>query len=167
MVSRAVWTKRKEAVALVLDLGFDPNWIEDNAAIRQTGALANQGEILQLLLDRGASLKLRDPWYDGTAIGSADFFNAIALRDRLLNEADICLFDALDYNRLDRVPDILARDPDALERPFAKCLSREPRPEDWQTPLARMAARGNADAVRVLLNHGANAAVLPAVERVD
>jgi ankyrin repeat protein len=78
------------------------------------------------------------------------------LRDRLLNEPDISLFDALDYGRLDRVPEILARDPEALERPFALSLSREPKPEDWQTPLVRSVARGNAEAVRALLDHGAD-----------
>ena len=73
----------------------------------------------------------------------------------LLSEGPICLFDALDYDRVDRIPDVLARDPEALNRPFAKCLSREPRAEDWQTPLVRMVDRGKTGAVRVLLEHGA------------
>lgn len=156
LVHRAVWTKRKDAVTLTLDLGFDPNAIEDNAAIHHAGVLAEDEEILRILLDRGASLKLRDPWYDSTGIGWADFFHYTALRDRLLSEPGICLFDALEFGRLDRVPEILERDPDALERPFAECLSRELKPEDWQTPLVRMVVRGNTEAVRVLLNHSAN-----------
>lgn len=122
------------------------------------GVLAENEEILRILLAHGASLTLRDPWYDSTAIGWADFFNAGGLRERLLSEPGICLFDVLDYGRLDRVPDILARDPAALERPFAKCLSRAPKPGDWQTPLVRMVVRGKTEAVRVLLGHGADAA---------
>jgi ankyrin repeat protein len=157
LVHRAVWTKRTEAVKLVLELGFDPNYQEDNAAIHMAGVLAENEEILRLLLAHDASLTLRDPWYDGTAIEWADFFNYTRLRDRLLKEPGTCLFDALDYGRLDRIPDTLARDPEALERPFAKRLSREPKPEDWQTPLVRMVARGKTDAVRVLLRHGADA----------
>jgi hypothetical protein len=78
------------------------------------------------------------------------------LRDRLLNEGPIDLFDALQYDRLDRVTDVLARDPAALHRPFAKCLTREPKPGDWQTPIVRMVDRGKAAAVRVLLDHGAS-----------
>jgi ankyrin repeat protein len=156
LVHRAVWTRRTAAVKLVLDLGFDPNWMEDNAAIHQAGVVAKNQEILRILLDRGASLKLRDPWYDSTAIGWADFFNYTDLRDRLLSEPGICLFDALDYDRLDRVPDILARDPGALERPFAQCLSRAPEPEHWKTPLVRMVWGGKTEAVRVLLGYSAD-----------
>jgi len=155
MVQRAVHARRMQAVRLALDLGFDPNWQEDNGPIHMAGVLAEHEDILQLLLARGASLKLRDPWYDSTGVGWADFFAFTDLRDRLLDEPGICLFDALEYGRLDRVPDILARDPAALERPFAACLSREPRPEDWQTPLQRMVARGNTGAARVLRGHGA------------
>lgn len=158
MVHRAVWTKRKEAVRLVLALGFDPNYQEDNPAITHVGVLAEDDEMLRILLAHGASLTLRDPWYDGTAIGWADFFNHGEFRDKLLNEPGICLFDALDYDRLDRVPDILARDPAALERPFSECLSRPPRPEDGLTPLGRMVVRGKTAAVRALLDHGADAA---------
>lgn len=157
MVHRAVWTKRTQAVKLVLDLGFDPNYQEDNAAIMQAGVLAENEAILRILLARGASLTLRDPWYDGTAIEWANFFDHADLRDRLLSEPGICLFDALEYDRLDRVAEILKRDPAELERPFAECLSRAPKPEDWQTPLVRMVVRGKTEAIRVLLDHGANA----------
>ncbi|HLN32485.1 MAG TPA: ankyrin repeat domain-containing protein [Gemmataceae bacterium] len=156
LVHKAVGTKRKAAVKLVLDLGFDPNWQEDNAAIHEAGVLDENEEILRILLAHGASLTLRDPWYDGTAVGWAEFFDFPRLRDRLLNEGAICLFDALDHDRLDRVADILARDPAALNRPFAECISRKPRPEDWQTPLARMVERGKTEAVRTLLDHGAD-----------
>ncbi len=156
LVHRAVWTKRKEAVKLALDLGFDPNAVEDNAAIHHAGVLAESDEILRILLDHGASLTLRDPWYDSTGIGWAAFFNYTDLRDKLLSEPGICLFDALDYDWLDRIPDILARDPGALERSFAECLSRPPKPDDWQTPLVRMVVRGKNDAVRLLLDQGAN-----------
>ena len=156
MVHRAVFTKRKEAVKLVLDLGFDPNYQEDNPALTHAGVLAENDEILRLLLAYGASLTLRDPWYDSTAVGWADFYDYAELRDRLLDEPGICLFDALDYGRLDRVPEILARDPAALERPFAERVSRAPGPQDWQTPLLRMVVRGKTEAVRALLGHGAD-----------
>ena len=159
MVHRAVWTRQTAAVKLVLELGFDPNFVEDNAAVHQAGQLAENEEILRLLLTHGASLTLRDPWYDGTAIEWAEFFNYTQLRDRLLDEPGICLLDALDYDRLERIPDILARDPAALERPYSQCVTRKPRPEDWQTPLARMVLRRKTDAVRALLDHGADVTV--------
>ena len=92
MVQKAVGTKRIGAVKLALDLGFDPNCMEDNGPIHQAGTLAENPEILRILLASGASLTLRDPWYDGTAIGWADFFNHSDLRDKLLNkEGSVCL----------------------------------------------------------------------------
>lgn len=157
LVLRACHAGRVEAVKLVLDLGFDPNWMEEVTALHNAAG-GGEEEIVRLLLEQGASLALRDPFYDGTAVEWAEFFDRRRLRDILLDEGAICLFDALDYDRLDRVPDILARDPAALERPFAQCLSRKPKAEDWQTPLVRMVMRGKTEAVRVLLRHGANAA---------
>lgn len=151
MVLKASGTGRKEAVNLVLDLGFDPDFVDEVVALH--GA---NDQIVRLLLDRGASPAVREPFYDATPVGWADFFEATERRNMLLNEGAICLFDALDYDRLDRVPDVLARDPDALNRTFAKCLTREPGPGDWQTPLVRMVERGKADAARVLLEHGAD-----------
>lgn len=155
LVHRAVSTCKTAAVKLVLELGFDPNYQEDNPAITHTGPLSTNEELLPLLLAHGASLTLRDPWYDSTAVGWAHFFDCMALRDRLLDQPGICLFDALEFNRLDRIPDILERDPAALNRPFAECLSRPPNAEDWQTPLARMIARENTEAANILVQHGA------------
>ena len=155
IVRRAVGTGRKESLNLVLDLGFDPNWQDDNAAIHSVKP--GDEELLRILMARGASAALRDPWYDGTAVEWANFADYQNLRDWLLDEAPLCLLDALEYDRLDRVADVLKRDPDSIERPFAQELTREPKPEDWHTPLTRMVDRGKAEAVRVLLHHGANA----------
>jgi ankyrin repeat protein len=157
LVLQATSTGNAAAVRLVLDLGFDPDYVDEIAALHGAAGRNNE-EIARLLLERGASPAVREPFYDGTPVGWADFFDQVAMRDLLLNEAPICLFDALDFGRLDRVAGILAHDPEALNRPFARCLSREPRPEDWQTPLVRMVDRGKADAVRVLLEHGADIA---------
>lgn len=155
MVNQATNTGRTEAVLLALDLGFDPDYIDEVAALHNAAG-GDKEEIVRLLLKRGASLSVREPFYDGTPVEWADFFDQTRMRDMLLSEGAICLFDALDYDRLDRVPDVLARDPAALNRPFAECLSRDPKPEDWQTPLMRMVDRGRTGAVRVLLEHGAD-----------
>jgi len=155
MVLKAVGTGRTEAVRLVLDLGFDPNYIDEVAALHPAAG-RNQQEMVKLLLQRGASLCVREPYYDATPLGWVDFFDQAPMREMLLSDGPICLFDALDLDGLDRVPDILARDPASLNRLFAECISRDPRPEDRQTPLARMVDRGKTAAVRVLLEHGAD-----------
>ncbi|PYT17400.1 MAG: hypothetical protein DMG59_07440 [Acidobacteria bacterium] len=155
MVNQATNTGRPEAVRLALDLGFDPDYIDEVAALHNAAG-GDKEEIVRLLLERGASLSVREPFYDGTPVEWADFFDRTRMRDMLLSEGPICLFDALDYDRLDRVPDVLSRDPGALNRPFAECLSRVPKPEDWQTPLVRMVDRGKPGAVRMLLEHGAD-----------
>jgi ankyrin repeat protein len=166
MVNKAVSTRRLEAVRLALDLGFDPNFMDEVAPLHivaggggATGWLRDSAvEIVELLLERGGSLEVREPFYDGTPIGWAAFFDHVEMRDFLLNKERISIFDALEFDRLDRIADILSRDPEALERPFAKCLTREAKPEDWQTPLIRMVSQGKAEAVRVLLAHGADVA---------
>jgi ankyrin repeat protein len=160
MVNKATSTGRVEAVRLALDLGFDPNCMDEVAPLHIAaggGLQDSAGDIVELLLARGGSLEVRETFYDGTPIGWAAFFDHVEMRDYLLNKERISIFDALEFDRLDRIADILASDPEALERPFAKCLTREARPEDWQTPLVRMVSEGMMEAVRVLLAHGADA----------
>jgi ankyrin repeat protein len=155
MISLAAGAGRMDAVNLVADLGFDPNWIDDAAALHGVAG-SGKFEMVRLLVKRGASLTLREPWYDATAVGWADFFGQVDLRDMLLREGPICIFDALYYDKIDRVADVLARDPGALNRPFAECISRVHKPEDWQTPLAMMVERGKTECVRGLLDQGAD-----------
>jgi ankyrin repeat protein len=165
MVNKAVSTGRMEAVRLALDLGFDPNFMDEVTPLHiaacgggASGWLRDSAaEIVELLLERGGSLEVREPFYDGTPIGWAAFFDHVKMRDFLLSKERISIFDALEFDRLDRIADIVARDPEALERLFARCLTREPKAEDWQTPLVRMVSQGKAEAVRVLLAHGADA----------
>jgi len=154
MVLMATGTGRIEAVRLALDLGFDPDYLDEIVALH-AAAGKNQVEIVRLLLERGARPSIREPYYDATPVGWADFFEQTETRDVILDEGAICLFDALDFDRLDRVADILRRDLAALNRPFAECLSREPQSKDWQTPLQRARERGKTEAVRVLLEYGA------------
>ena len=70
-------------------------------------ALCRKGRDGSASLERGASLCVRDPFYDSTPVGWADFFERIQMRDMLLSEGPICLFDALDFERFDRIPNIL------------------------------------------------------------
>jgi ankyrin repeat protein len=156
---KAVNSGRAAALRLVLDLGFDPNFLDEVVAFH-CAAGAGREDLARILLQRGASLTIREPFYDGTPVGWADFFDQREMRDMLLNEGPICLFDALDFDRLDRIADVLARDPAALERPFAECLTREPRTEDRHTPLRRMVERGKTEAVRALVAHGADGRAL-------
>lgn len=156
MVNRATNTRRIDAVRLALDLGFDPDFLDEVAAMHNAAGGAVM-EILRLLVERGASPKVRDPFYDGTPAGWAEFYNQKEARDYLLREAPIGLLDALEYGVFERVPEILQRDPEAIRRTFAEELTREPRDDDHQTPLIRMLTLGKREAARELLKHGADA----------
>ena len=82
-------------------------------------------------------------------------------RDLLLQGA-IDVFEAIDVDLAPRIPEILARDPQALERPFGEYVVGEPRcseqwwPEPWMTPLMWAMRRGRVDTAKILLMRGAN-----------
>jgi hypothetical protein len=64
-------------------------------------------------------------------------------------------------NLAECVPGILQRDPHALNRPFGHYVIAQPRPgqwwpEAWCTPLAWAIMANTTEAVRVLLEHGAD-----------
>ncbi len=98
----------------------------------------------------GARVDVRDERYCGTPAGWANYAGHLAVRDLILT-GPIDLFEAIDRDLPDRIPEILSRDPDALDRPFSAYVTEtgwpEPwRPRPWYSPLAWAVVTNKADA---------------------
>ena len=111
------------------------------------------------LLKHGADPTLRDDKYLATPAGWADFAGHKNVRDLIL-AGPIDIFEAIDFDLPDRIPEILARDPGAFTRPFRdyapdEWTPDEDNPEPGATPLAWAIARNKVAAARVLAAHGA------------
>jgi ankyrin repeat protein len=120
-------------------------------------------EAAAVLLQHGANPAIREGKYCGTPAGWANYFGRHQVRDLILN-GPIDIFDAIDFELIDRIPEVLARDPRALERPFGEYVLGQPRsaqwwPESWCTPLMWSVMKGKIEAARVLLEHGADVTV--------
>jgi uncharacterized protein len=118
-------------------------------------AFRGNDEAVIVLLKHGANPRARDGKYCGTPAGWAAYAGHVATADLIL-ESDIDLFDAIDFDRADRIRAILDRDRAAIDRPFkayASCRSGR-RPPDC-TPLEWATARGKEAAVRALSERGA------------
>jgi ankyrin repeat protein len=117
---------------------------------------------VEVLLKHGANPRRRDTKYCGTPAGWASFARKQDVFERLLAE-DMDIFDAIDFDRAERIPEILRRDPPALHRPFGAYLPAGSDPTSWTperqtTPLAWATAGNKTRAVRVLVSHGAELA---------
>jgi hypothetical protein len=62
-----------EAVALLIDLGFDVNALERTSPLHEAAMRGNL-QMIHLLLDHGADPELRDTGYDATPAGWAEHF---------------------------------------------------------------------------------------------
>ncbi|HEY4132005.1 MAG TPA: ankyrin repeat domain-containing protein, partial [Gemmatimonadaceae bacterium] len=115
-------------------------------------------EAVSMLLEHGASVTARDSRYHGTPAGWADYAKHIQIREAILR-GPIDMFDAVAFNRVDRLRETFDRDPAALNRPMRTSLLREPGPDEWTkawwTPLAMAVVLGNAAAARELVQLGA------------
>ena len=117
---------------------------------------------VDVLLRHGADVRVRDGKYRATPAGWADYAGHHEVRDRIL-EAGIDMFDAIDFDRADKVAEILDRDPAALARPFKAYALLEPKPHQWwpspeTLPLEWAVSRQKLAAVNVLMERGRSAA---------
>ena len=124
-------------------------------------AFHGNDEAVEVLLRHGANPRVRDGKYCATPAGWAAYAGHAATAQRIL-EADVDVFDAINFDRADRVSDILDRDPGAIDRPFkayASCPSKDGQwwPQPDCTPLEWATAGGKPGAVRVLTERGAGA----------
>jgi ankyrin repeat protein len=128
-------------------------------------AWRGNAETAAALLKHGANPAVREEVYCGTPAGWANYAGHPAVRDLIL-EGAIDIFDAIDFELIDRFPGIIARDPAAINRPFGQYVTPRARADHWwpdpsSTPLALAKAKNKPDAVRALLDLGADPGATP------
>jgi ankyrin repeat protein len=134
-------------------------------------AFHNNLAAIEVLLRHGANPRVRDSRYGGTPAGWASYARKSEAFERLM-AAGPDMFDAIDFDRADRIPEILERDPTALHRPFGEYLPPHLRaggatageagsvPAPWcpdpdLRPLEWASRENKAQAVRILVSRGA------------
>jgi ankyrin repeat protein len=123
-------------------------------------AFHGNNEAVSVLLQHGANPRARDQKYCSTPAGWAAYAGHHETANLLL-EADIDIFDAISFDRADRVAAILDRDPAAIDRPFSAYASCSERsggswPSPGCTPLEWATAQEKTNAARVLIERGAD-----------
>jgi ankyrin repeat protein len=131
-------------------------------------ASAGNAEAVRVLLRHGANPADREDKYWGTPAGWANYFGRPEIRDIIL-EGPIDIFDAIAFDRIERIGEILTRDPLALDRQFGEHVTGDGEPKPWLdpkwTPLAFAVANGKLDAARILIERGADVTVRDSAER--
>ena len=149
-MSLAVEANQIDGVRMMLDYGVEIGYALFEAA--WNGRL----DMAQLLIERGASARLRHDEHDVTPIAFANRAGHVHVREYLLAQ-DIDIFDAIRFDRPDRISELSKLDPEALERTLSKYLNGDSRSElGDHTPLGFAVVHGKVEAVKLLLEHGAN-----------
>jgi ankyrin repeat protein len=136
-----------------------------------SAAFHGNGDAVAILLRHGANPRVRDKKYCATPAGWAAYAGHRATADLIL-QAEIDIFDAINFDRADRVADILDRDPGAIDRPFKAYAACEPKAGQWWpapecTPLEWATTQHKDNAVRALIDRGAGARTRQDIERAE
>lgn len=154
-------------VAALLERGADPDMRDEGDDATPLHSAAERGDmaVVRLLIEHGADPNVRDGKRCSPPAGWADDAGHDDVRDQIL-AARIDPFQAIDFDRPDRIVDIVRQSPWLLTKRFGKAVSCAPRPEQWwpeawQTPLVWAVVREKAGCVRALLEQGAPQIRLP------
>ena len=163
LIVRAAELSSGAVVDALLRSGADVNVRDraDTAVDGTTGytplhaaAFRGNADAVRVLMAHGADVTARESRYGGTPAGWAAYAKHPAIRDLIL-AGPIDLFDAVDFNLPDRVPEILERDPAGRTRTFGEVLRMSTDNAWWverehMTPLDVARSRGQAEMVRAL-----------------
>jgi ankyrin repeat protein len=113
LLHRAAAANSPEGVRLIVGLGVDVNGLIPGTGLDRTALHNTAGwgrlEMVQLLIGLGADPTLRDPTYNGAAIGWAAYGQQHQIVEYLLQFASI--FDAVRCDGVERVRSLLDADP--------------------------------------------------------
>jgi ankyrin repeat protein len=165
---------RHRAGLTIVNMEDDAETAVDGAAgytALHAAAFHGNNEAAGVLLKHGANPRARDRKYCGTPAGWARYARHTATANLIL-EADVDLFDAIDFDHADRIRQILDRDPGAIDRPFkayASCGSRAGQwwPEPDCTPLDWATTQQKPNAVRILNERGAGTRTRDDIRRAE
>jgi ankyrin repeat protein len=150
-----------------VDVSDDPRTSVDGAqgyTALHAAAFNGNADAARALLRHGASAVRREDKYWGTPAGWAAYAGHEAVRDIILDAPTIDMFDAVQFDRLSRIAEVLERDSQALDRRLGAYLTGNPKePKPWidpaWSPAAFAVAHGKVDALRVLIEKGADLTV--------
>jgi ankyrin repeat protein len=154
---------RHHAGLTIVNMADDTETAVDQAegyTALHAAAFNGNDEAVDVLLKHGANARARDGKYCATPAGWARYAGHAATANRIL-DADVDLFDAIDFDRADRIAQIVRHDPAAIDRPFrayASCRAADGQwwPQPDETPFEWANRRRKPNAVRVLTEHGAD-----------
>ncbi len=155
MLCDAVKLGNHAALATMIALGLDLNDPGGRTPLHEA-AMQGDAEAARMLLEAGADASIRDPNYHSPPIGWALHLEkpeTIAL----LETAAMDIFTAAAFGKIDQLEKQLAQDPSRLDQRFADIRpGGNPSENDWMTPLVYAVLNNREDAVRYLLEKGAD-----------
>lgn len=155
-VGRAASEGRLDALKTFQSLGFNLGFAQGQTPLHQA-VHGNNVDVVAWLIEQGCDRNIRD---DGHGATPLQWAWALGKDESLsfLSTFDLELFDAILCNQSDRIRQVIGTDPSLLEITLKSHRDLDNSfNDDWMTPLAFAATRGQPEVVRTLLDLGANA----------
>lgn len=155
MLCDAIKLGKHAALATMIALDLNLNDPGGRTPLHEA-AMQGDVEAVRILLEAGADATIRDPDHHSPPIGWALHLEkpeTIAL----LGSAAMDIFTAAAFGKLDQLETRLAEDPSRLDQRFAEIRPGDkPSDNDWMTPLVYAVLNNREEAVRYLLDRGAD-----------
>lgn len=156
MLHEAAGDNDLRAVRLMLALGFDVNAMTSRTPLHEA-ALHGHIEMAKLLIEHGADTSIRDPYYYAPPIGWAEY-NGREEMVEFLKTQPLDIFAAAAYGQIEQLAGPLDKHPELMNTRFGDFRPHgEASPDrDWMTPLGFAILNRRIEAVRLLLERGAD-----------
>lgn len=156
ILNDAAQTNNWPALEAMIALGFDISKPGERTPLH-TAALSGHLDLVKNLVAVGADTKLRDPQFNGPAIG----FAIHAKKTGVIAYLDTCemdIFTAAARGRTDQLEKRLAEDPARLDQRFPAVRTGKTNrfATDWLTPLAVASTNNQFETTKMLLRLGAD-----------